>query len=126
MSDTTDMMATVQRERLTEALVSNLDAAGVVEWIHALQDREEEQEAEAERLTDHLRSRGEHIEYLRADGEKLVAEVERLRGVLTLVDTAMRELRPYCTDGGDIADVLDSFIPAVRDALPREGDAPCT
>ena len=35
----------VERENLTAALVRDLDDEALVEWIHALQDREEELEA---------------------------------------------------------------------------------
>lgn len=38
---------------------------------------------------------------------------------LRLVQEAMKLLRPQCTPGGDVADVLDSFIPAVNNALLR-------
>ena len=93
---------------------------------HAAAEIALEADVRVERLSDHLRSRGEHITYLRTEAEVLEARVTELEAALNRVDQAMRELRPMCTDGGDIADVLDSFIPAVRDALPREGDAPCT
>jgi uncharacterized small protein (DUF1192 family) len=63
-------------------------------------------EAEVERLTDHLRSRGEHIEYLRADGKKLEAEVERLRAELAdarsgLQYTHQYRVLPLPTEGGE-------------------------
>lgn len=60
------------------------------------------------------------------DADAVVAAMVRaqrercdLLAALQKVDEAMRVLRPQCTDGADVADVLDSFIPDVRAAIVK-------
>lgn len=55
---------------------------------------------------------------------RLMAAAPELLEALRLVQEAMTVLRPQCTEGADVADVLDSFIPAVRAAIAKaEGRA---
>jgi uncharacterized protein YlxW (UPF0749 family) len=61
------------RENLTAALVRDYDDEQLVLWIHALQDREEELEAEVERLEAGLRSVLVHTAYSEAATFELLA-----------------------------------------------------
>lgn len=83
--------------------------------------------AEVERLTQAWNheavvseKRAEERNRAEREVERLMARVAALTEALVRVDAAMRELRPICTDGGDIADALDSFIPHVRAALAAD------
>ena len=50
MSDYQSLMATIQRERITEEKVRAMDAAEIVEWVHKLEDQIEELELTVENL----------------------------------------------------------------------------
>jgi len=56
--------------------------------------------------------------------KEVEAELDKMREALKSVDEAMKILRPQCTEGADVADILDSFIPQVREALGEEAGVP--
>lgn len=77
----------------------------------------EDAEAEVSRLNASRTLLHEHIDTIDGYNSDLEEKYDEACVALKLVSDAMRELRPICTDGGDIADVLDSFIPAVKAVL---------
>ena len=88
-------------------------------WV-AYEDAEAEVErllAEVSRLNASRTLLHEHIDTIDGYNSDLEEKYDEAMSALQLVSDAMKELRPVCTDGGDIADVLDSFIPAVKAVL---------
>jgi chromosome segregation ATPase len=95
MSDSPD-----PRENLTAALVRDYDDEQLVLWIHALQDREEELEAEVERLERYLFAARAQVNELevqqrQADREREVflTEVGRLAHALAAMEGQCDEAR---------------------------------